>query len=135
MFRWYREITPPERKTFWSCFGGWALDALDVQMFSIALPALIAAFHLDKSQAGLIGSVTLVTSALGGWIAGALSDRYGRVRILQLTILWFSVFTFLCAFAQTATQLFILKGLQGIGFGGEWTAGDRKSTRLNSSHG
>ena len=123
MSRWYREITPPERKTFWSCFGGWALDALDVQMFSIALPALIAAFHLDKSQAGLIGSVTLVTSALGGWIAGALSDRYGRVRILQLTILWFSVFTFLCAFAQTATQLFILKGLQGIGFGGEWAAG------------
>ena len=122
MFRWYREITPPERKTFWSCFGGWALDALDVQMFSIALPALIAAFSLDKSQAGLIGSVTLVTSAFGGWIAGALSDRYGRVRILQLTILWFSTFTFLCAFAQNATQLFVLKGLQGIGFGGEWAA-------------
>ena len=123
MFRWYREITPPERKTFWSCFGGWALDAFDVQMFSIALPALIAAFSLDKSQAGLIGSVTLVTSAFGGWIAGALSDRYGRVRILQLTILWFSTFTFLCAFAQNATQLFVLKGLQGIGFGGEWAAG------------
>jgi MFS family permease len=123
MFHWYREITPPERKTFWSCFGGWALDALDVQMFSIALPALIAAFSLDKSQAGLIGSVTLVASALGGWIAGALSDRYGRVRILQITILWFSAFTFLCAFAQTATQFFILKGLQGIGFGGEWAAG------------
>ena len=123
MFSWYREITPPERKTFWSCFGGWALDALDVQLFSVALPALIAAFALDKSQAGMIGSVTLVTSALGGWIAGALSDRYGRVRILQLTILWFSAFTFLCAFAQTATQLFILKGLQGVGFGGEWAAG------------
>ncbi|MEY2881598.1 MAG: hypothetical protein RLZZ15_3978 [Verrucomicrobiota bacterium] len=123
MFLWYREINKTERRTFWSCFGGWALDALDVQMFSIALPALIAAFALDKGQAGLIGSVTLVTSAFGGWIAGALSDRYGRVRILQLTILWFSVFTFLCAFAQTATQLFVLKGLQGLGFGGEWAAG------------
>ena len=123
MFPWYREITPTERRTFWSCFGGWGLDALDVQMFSIAIPALIVAFGLDHSQAGSISSVTLVTSAFGGWIAGALSDRYGRVRILQLTILWFSVFTFLCAFAQTATQLFILKGLQGLGFGGEWAAG------------
>jgi MFS family permease len=123
MFRWYREITPPERRTFWSCFGGWALDALDVQMFSIAIPALIVSFGLDKAQAGSIGSITLFTSALGGWIAGALSDRYGRVRILQLTILWFSAFTFLCAFAQNATQLFLLKGLQGLGFGGEWAAG------------
>jgi len=123
MFSWYREINTTERRTFWSCFGGWALDALDVQMFSIAIPALIAAFDLDKSQAGLIGSITLITSALGGWVAGALSDRYGRVRILQITILWFSVFTFLCAFAQTATQLFVLKGLQGLGFGGEWAAG------------
>jgi len=123
MFHWYREITPPERRTFWSCFGGWALDALDVQMFSIAIPALIVAFGLDKAQAGSISSVTLVTSAIGGWIAGALSDRYGRVRVLQLTILWFSAFTFLCAFAQTGTQLLVLKGLQGLGFGGEWAAG------------
>ena len=123
MFRWYKEINPPERRTFWSCFGGWALDALDVQMFSIAIPALIVAFGLDKAQAGSISSITLVTSAFGGWIAGALSDRFGRVRILQLTILWFSTFTFLCAFAQTATQLFVLKGLQGLGFGGEWAAG------------
>jgi len=116
MFRWYREINPPERRTFWSCFGGWGLDAMDVQMFSIALPALIVAFGLDNSEAGAIGSVTLVTSALGGWVAGALSDRYGRVRILQATIVWFSVCTFLCAFAQNGTQLFVLRALQGFGF-------------------
>lgn len=123
MFRWYREVTSSERKAFWSCFGGWALDALDVQMFSLALPALITAFQLDKAQAGSISSITLVTSAVGGWVAGALSDRFGRVRILQLTIIWFSLFTFLCGFAQTATQLLVLKGLQGLGFGGEWAAG------------
>ena len=123
MFSWYKKITPPERRTFWACFGGWALDALDVQMFSIAIPALIAAFALDKSQAGSISSITLVTSAIGGWVAGALSDRYGRVRVLQLTILWFSLFTFLSAFSQSFSQLLILKGLQGLGFGGEWAAG------------
>lgn len=123
MFRWYREINPTERRTFWSCFGGWGLDALDVQMFSIALPVLILALGLGNTEAGAIGSVALVTSALGGWIAGALSDRYGRVRILQATIVWFSVCTFLCAFAQSGTQLWVLRALQGFGFGGEWAAG------------
>jgi len=123
MFHWYREITPTERKTFWGCFGGWALDALDVQMFSLAIPALIAAFSLNKTEAGLISGVTLVASALGGWIMGAASDRIGRVRALQLTIIWFSLFTLLSAFAQSFSQLLVLKALQGFGFGGEWAAG------------
>jgi len=123
MFSWYKRGTSLERKTFWGCFAGWALDALDVQMFTLAIPAIIAAYGIDKTQAGLISSVTLVSSALGGWIAGALSDRFGRVRTLQWTILWFSGFTFLCAFAQSFPQLLALKALQGFGFGGEWAAG------------
>jgi len=120
---WYRDITRDERRTFWACFGGWALDALDAQIFSLVIPALIAAFHIDAAQAGSIGSVTLVSSAVGGWLSGALSDRYGRVRILQVTILWFSLFTFLSGFAQSFGQLLVLKALQGVGFGGEWAAG------------
>lgn len=123
MFNWYREIPPLERKTFWGCFGGWALDALDVQMFSMAIPALIATFGLDKTDAGLISGVTLVSSALGGWVMGAVSDRIGRVRALQLTIIWFSLFTLLSAFAGNFAQLLALKALQGFGFGGEWAAG------------
>jgi MFS family permease len=123
MFSWYRQVSQLERKTFWACFSGWGLDALDVQMFTLAIPALIAAFGLDKTEAGLISGVTLVSSALGGWLCGAISDRVGRVRTLQLTILWFSLFTFLCSFAQTFPQLLALKALQGFGFGGEWAAG------------
>jgi MFS family permease len=123
MFKWYREGTPVERNTFWGCFAGWGLDALDVQMFTLAIPAIIAAYGIDHTQAGAISGVTLVSSALGGWIAGALSDRFGRVRTLQMTILWFAGFTFLCAFAQNFPQLLVLKALQGFGFGGEWAAG------------
>lgn len=92
-------------------------------MLMLAIPALMAGLAINSAQAGAIGSVTLVTSALGGWLAGALSDRCGRVRVLQLTILWFSVFAFLSAFAQTYAQLLVLKALQGFGFGGEWAAG------------
>ena len=123
MFKWYRQVSSLERKTFWACFSGWGLDALDVQMFTLAIPTIIAVFGIDKTQAGLISGVTLVASSLGGWVAGTLSDRIGRVRTLQITIIWFSVFTFLCGFAQSFPQLIFLKALQGFGFGGEWAAG------------
>jgi MFS family permease len=120
---WYSALSAKEKRTFWACFGGWALDAMDVQIFSFAIPAIIAAFHISNADAGLIGTVTLLTSAFGGWVAGALSDRFGRVRTLQITILWFAFFTLLCGFAQSYTQLLIFRALMGFGFGGEWAAG------------
>ena len=123
LFGWYRQVGASERTTFWACFAGWGLDAMDVQMFTLAIPAIMAAFSIDKGTAGLLGSATLVASAIGGWLAGVLSDRYGRIRTLQWTIVWFAFFTFLCAFAQTFPQLLVLKALQGFGFGGEWAAG------------
>lgn len=123
MFSWYRESSSAQRKTFWGCFGGWALDALDMQMLGLIIPAISAAFLLTKTDAGLISGATLIASALGGWVVGAMSDRLGRVRTLQYTILWFSIFTFLSAFAQNYGQFLALKTLQGFGFGGEWAAG------------
>jgi len=119
---WYAEMNPTERNTFWACIGGWVLDGMDVQMFSFAIPAIIAEFAITNADAGLIGTATLLASAFGGWLAGALSDRLGRVRTLQITIAWFAVFTFLCGFAQSYAQLFTLRALMGLGFGGEWAA-------------
>ena len=120
---WYGELQPNEKRTFWACFGGWALDALDVQIFSFAIPAIIAVFAISNADAGLIGTATLFTSAFGGWLAGILADRFGRVRTLQIAILWFAFFTFLCGFAQSYWQLFTFRALMGFGFGGEWAAG------------
>jgi MFS family permease len=120
---WYSQMRPREKSTFWACTGGWILDAMDVQILSFAIPAIIAAFAITNADAGLIGTATLLSSAFGGWCAGALSDRFGRVRTLQITIAWFAFFTFLCGFAQDFTQLFICRALQGLGFGGEWAAG------------
>ncbi|CAJ0683431.1 MFS transporter [Ralstonia mannitolilytica] len=123
LFRWYREISPRERRTFWSCKVGYALDAMDTQILSFVIPTLIGVWGLSKADAGLIGTCTLLASAAGGWVAGILSDRIGRVRALQITILWFAVFTFLCGLAQNYEQLLIARTLMGFGFGGEWTAG------------
>ncbi|HTZ35071.1 MAG TPA: MFS transporter [Stellaceae bacterium] len=123
MLGWFRELTARERSTMLACFGGWSLDAFDVQMYSFVIPTVIAVWGLTTGQAGLIGTVTLLISSLGGWFSGALADRYGRVKMLQITILWYSIFTFLCAFAQNFEQLFVLRALHGFGFGGEWAAG------------
>lgn len=121
---WFTSMTTGEKKTFWGCFWGWALDAFDVQIYSLVIPALLVlGFISSKSDAGFIATVALLTSAIGGWLAGALSDRVGRVRILQLTVLWFAVFTMLSGFAQNSTQLMLARALMGFGFGGEWAAG------------
>ena len=123
MFSWYQTVSPPQRRTFWACFGGWGMDAFDGQMLGLVLPALAGSFALRAGQAGSVASVTLAASALGGWVAGALSDRFGRVRVLQAAILWFSVLALASACVQTFGQLLVVKALQGFGFGGEWAAG------------
>jgi MFS family permease len=123
MIDWYRDLKPAERRTFWACFGGWALDALDVQIYSFVVPALIAIWHITNAQAGLLATSALVISAFGGWIAGMLADRVGRARLLMIMIAWFAFFTFLSGFTQNFQQLLVVRGLQGFGFGGEWAAG------------
>jgi MFS family permease len=123
VFAWYEEASGAERRTFWGCFGGWALDAMDVQLYSLVIPTLIAAWGISKTQAGMLATSALLLSAVGGWIAGLLSDRIGRVRTLQITILWFAFFTFVSGFAQNFEQLFVARALMGLGFGGEWAAG------------
>ncbi len=120
---WYGDSTSNERRTFWACFGGWALDAMDVQMFSLAIPALMVAFGITKTEAGLLGSVTLFFGAFGGVLGGALADRIGRLKALQITILIFSLATFASAFAPNYTTLLIFKAVQGLGFGAEWACG------------
>jgi MFS family permease len=123
MLAWLKDLNVAERRTMVACFGGWSLDALDVQIFSFVIPSLLSLWGITTAEAGVLATVTLVVSSFGGWFAGALSDRVGRVRVLQITVLWYAVFTFLCGFAQDFNQLFVLKALQGLGFGGEWAAG------------
>jgi MFS family permease len=94
-----------------------------VQIYTFVVPALIALWHITNAQAGLLATSALVVSAFGGWIAGMLADRVGRARLLMITIAWFAFFTFLSGFTQNFEQLLVVRGLQGLGFGGEWAAG------------
>ncbi|MCD0420065.1 MFS transporter [Rubrivivax sp. JA1024] len=119
----YKDMTVTEKRTFWACASGWALDGMDFMIYPLVIGTIIALWKVDAGAAGLAGTVTLLASAVGGWAAGYLADRIGRVRTLQLTIIWFSLFSLLCAFAQNFEQLLILRALLGFGFGGEWAAG------------
>ena len=84
-----------------------------MQLYSFVIPTLIATWGISKAEAGYLGTVALLLSALGGWLAGLLADRIGRVRTLQLTILWFAAFSFLSGLAQNFTQLLLARGLMG----------------------
>jgi MFS family permease len=123
MTEWMRGLASEERRAFIAAFGGWMMDAMDYMVFTFVIPSLLALWGISGGQAGLLATVTLLVSAFGGWVAGALADRFGRVRILQLTILWFAVFTCLNGFANGFGMLFATRALQGLGFGGEWAVG------------
>jgi len=123
MTAWLGGFTPAERRSFIAAFGGWVMDAMDYMVFSFVIPTLLTLWAISRGEAGLLATVTLLVSSVGGWIAGSLADRFGRVHVLQLTILWFAVFTFLNGFAQSFGMLFATRALQGLGFGGEWAVG------------
>jgi MFS family permease len=120
---WYWTLSPAGRAAFWATFAGWALDAYNQMVVGFVLPSVTKAFALSTTQAGLLGSVGLVMTAVGGAIAGALADAIGRVRVLILSIASYAVFSFLAGCAQSYEQLLLCLTLQGLGFGGEWAAG------------
>jgi MFS family permease len=120
---WLSQTTPNERRALLAAYAGYGLDGFDFMVYSFIIPTLISIWGLSKAEASYIASGALVASAIGGWAAGVLADRYGRVRILQLTVLWFAVFTFLSGFTQGFGQLFFTRAMQGLGFGGEWSVG------------
>lgn len=123
LLAFYRDMNANERRTFWACASGWALDGMDFMIYPLVIGTIITMWKVDPGLAGLAGTVTLLASAIGGWLAGFLADRIGRVLTLQLTILWFSFFSLLCALVQDFNQLLIARALLGLGFGGEWAAG------------
>ncbi|OOS01552.1 MFS transporter [Canicola haemoglobinophilus] len=102
---------------------GYAMDGFDLLILGFMLTAISADLALTPAQSGSLVTWTLIGAVAGGIIFGALSDRYGRVRVLTWTIVLFAVFTGLCAFAQGYWDLLIYRTIAGIGLGGEFGIG------------
>src|SRR3989441_11780076 len=119
-------------KGFWAAWGGWTLDGMDAFIYALVLvPALTellprSGVTVTQGNVGSYGSYLQALFLLGWGLSmfwGPIADRFGRVRALILTILFYSVFTFLCGVVTNIWQLAVLRVLCGIGLGGEQPMG------------
>lgn len=117
---------------FWASWGGWALDGMDSFLYALVLvPSLRdllprSGVPATKGNIGFYGGLLFALFLIGWGLAflwGPIGDKFGRVRTLMLTIVWYSVFTFLSALVTSVWQLAVLRLLAGIGIGGEWAMG------------
>ncbi len=120
---WYRTITREQWRVLLAAKVGWMLDAMDFLLYVMAIGTLKTHFGFDDATAGMLGTITLLTSAAGGLLFGVIADRFGRTRALMGTILIFSFCSLGTATSQSLFQLMMLRALLGLGMGGEWASG------------
>jgi putative MFS transporter len=94
-------------------------DGFDAVAIAFVLPALIGLWHLQPSEIGLLLSSGFAGQLIGAPLFGWLAERYGRIRVLNWTILILSVFGLACAFAWSYWSLAAFRFIQGLGLGGE----------------
>jgi len=122
-FAWWRESTTAGRKALAAASCGWMLDSFDVMLYALVVASLIVDLGLSKQTAGVLGSITLLSAAVGGLFFGAIADRHGRTKALIWSMLIYAVFTAACGFAQNIVELAAFRILLGFGMGGEWASG------------
>ena len=132
MFGLIRELNPQQKKSFFAAWAGWAMDGMDGFIYALVLvPALQellprSGIEANQGNVGGYGALLFALFMIGWGLAlvwGPIADRFGRVRTLTFTILWFSFFTFAAGLATGVWSLAIFRLLAGIGIGGEWSIG------------
>jgi MFS family permease len=117
---------------FWAAWGGWTLDGMDSFIYALVLvPSLRdllprSGIAATKGNVGYYGGLLFALFLLGWGLAflwGPVGDKFGRVRTLMITIVWYSGFTVLSALVTNVWQLAVLRVLAGVGIGGEWAMG------------
>ena len=107
----------------WASAVGYAMDGFDFLILAFALSAITASLGLTATEAGSLATLTLMGAVIGGIVFGVLSDYFGRVKLLALTILIFAVFTGLTALSQEYWQMAVFRFIAGLGLGGEFGIG------------
>jgi MFS family permease len=121
--RFLRTATSDQRKTLLAASLGWMLDAFDVMLLAMVLPHVMRNLGIALDRGGLITTATLIASGLGGLLFGWIADHSGRRLALTLSILTYSVCSFLSGLAQNLWQLAAIRFVLGLGMGGEWNTG------------
>jgi predicted MFS family arabinose efflux permease len=131
---WYTGVTRYQWLVLTVASLGWIFDAFEGQIYNITrsdmLPELLEISGDDPANHPLVRlwgerflGIFLIGGTIGGWLFSSLADRWGRNPVMALTILFYSLFSGLTAFATDAWQVGILRFLVAMGVGGEWAVG------------
>jgi len=118
-----RDATPAQRHTLIAAALGWMLDAFDAMIFALVLAHIMRDLGMTKSTGGLLNTLTLLASGIGGVAFGFLADRIGRKRALMLSILTYSLCSFASGLSTSILMLAVFRFILGLGMGGEWNTG------------
>ncbi|MGQ4915035.1 MAG: MFS transporter [Candidatus Asgardarchaeia archaeon] len=99
---------------------GWIFDFYDLILYSFLLIPIMHEFALSSMDVALVYSFSLLATAIGGISFGTIADKFGRKTTLFLTILLYSLGTFLSGFATNVYNLLLFRAITGFGVGGEW---------------
>lgn len=116
-------VTPAQRRTLLAASLGWMLDAFDVMLYALVLTHIMRELGMSKGIAGLLNTLTLLASGIGGVLFGFIADRIGRTRALMLSILTYSFCSFASGLSTSIQMLAAFRFLLGLGMGGEWNTG------------
>jgi MFS family permease len=108
---------------FLFAFAGWTFDFYDLVLLGFLKDAVGRDLHLSRTAEAWLLGAGLGASGLGGLVAGALADRFGKRAILSMTVLVYSLGSLVCGLAPSGTVFFVGRVIQGIGVGGEWAIG------------
>ncbi len=125
--KWYEGITRYQWLVLLIASLGWVFDIFEGQIFVAsmreAMPSLLPE-GTDEGAVAWYNNIALASfllgGAFGGVLFGILSDRIGRTKTMIWTILMYSCFTCVTAFAETWWQMAGLRFLVAMGVGGEW---------------
>jgi MFS family permease len=118
-----KQATPGQRRTLLAAALGWMLDAFDAMLYALVLTYVMRDLGMSKATSGLLYTLTLLASGIGGLLFGWLADRIGRKRALMLSILTYSVCSFASGLSTTVLMLAVFRFILGLGMGGEWNTG------------
>ena len=118
-----KQATPNQRRTLLAASLGWMLDSFDAMLYALVLAHVMRDLGMTKATAGLLSTLMLLASGIGGVLFGFLADRIGRKRALMLSIVTYSICSFASGLSTSILMLAVFRFILGLGMGGEWNTG------------
>ena len=94
------------------------LDGFDVLVMSFAAASVSSEWTLTPYQLGILLSAGLFGMAIGSISLGALADRLGRKRLVNICLVIVTAGMFASAYSENQEQLLAFRFVTGIGIGG-----------------